>query len=498
MAGLVIDQQGFHALRLRTRSSHTRKRYANNFRLSVTVAVDAEMVVSGEPATCEAAVAREKAARETAERLLLEKSAELHDRNVDAQRIARKLKNANSLLAEIMAAVPDVILTCDADCVVKSCNEAAAELLGALPQSFVGKRIDDVLPGFEAQLATLRDGVVFPRAWMARRVDGREAPVDVRGHKGRIGKNIEYLLIFHDISARLMEEAERKSVERQLDEMRRLEAIGSLSAGIAHEINTPIQFIGDNLDYLRDALRTIHQSYERYETLAKAAERDGVYAAELAAVRGFNDRVRLSMLISEIVSALGESRDGISQVRDIVILMKEFAHPGTGGKDAVDLNAVLRNVVEISRNRRKGVADVEFDLDPALPAAPCRKGQVQQVLLNILINAIDAIDEAKPTRGVIRIRTSAESGYVKMMVSDNGCGVPQSLREKIYDPFFTTKPVGKGTGQGLALAKDCIIKGHQGRLSLEDVPGFATTFVIELPLAPPDAATKEESHVRAA
>jgi PAS domain S-box-containing protein len=442
---------------------------------------------------------RERVAREQAERLLASRERELHQRELEAQAIASKLRNANSLLSEIMSAVPDVILTCSAEFEIRSCNDATLDLLGVEPLALRGRRLDEILPGLEARLAALPEGVFFPRTVEARRVDGSATPVDLRGHKGPIGRKIHYLLVFHDISARLNEEAERKSMERQLDEMRRLEAIGSLSAGIAHEINTPIQFIGDNLDYLRDALRNIHASYERYESLARVAERDGRYAEELRGVRAFNDEIKLGSLIAEILAALTESREGIKQVRDIVLLMKEFAHPGSGGKDPVDVNAVLRNVVEICRNRRKGVAEIVFDLDEKLPQTPCRKGQVQQVLLNIVINAIDAIDEAKPEKGVIRIKTVAENGFAKIFISDNGCGVPQSLREKIYDPFFTTKPVGKGTGQGLALAKDCIIKGHQGRLSLADLPGFATTFLIELPLNAPDlAAPKENNHVRAA
>lgn len=454
--------------------------------------------MSDDVETWKAIAEREKAARRHAEQLLESKSLELHERGLEAAAIAKKLQNTNSLLSEIMSAVPDVILTCSAEFEIRSCNDATQDLLGIEPLALRGRRLNDVLPGLEERLQPMPEGVFFPRACEAVRADGVKRPVDLRGHKGPIGRKIHYLLVFHDISTRLNEEAERKSTERQLDEMRRLESIGSLSAGIAHEINTPIQFIGDNLDYLRDALRSIHASYERYEALAHAAERDGRYAEEIAAVRDFNGQIKLSALIGEILAALTESREGIKQVRDIVLLMKEFAHPGSGGKDPVDLNAVLKNVVEICRNRRKGVADVAFELDEHLPLTPCRKGQLQQVLLNVVINAIDAIDEAKPDKGVIRIKTIAENGFAKIFISDNGCGVPQSLREKIYDPFFTTKPVGKGTGQGLALAKDCIIKGHQGRLSLADIAGFSTTFLIELPLKAPEMASKEMSHVRAA
>ena len=134
------------------------------------------------------------------------------------------------------------------------------------------------------------------------------------------------------------------------------------------------------------------------------------------------------------------------------------------------------------QNRGKNTADIEANLDPDLPRVRCRKGQVQQVFLNLVINAIDAVDEAGKGRGRIEIETSAEDDYVQIYMSDTGCGVPETLKQKIFDPFFTTKPVGKGTGQGLALAKDTIVKGHGGKLTLVEKDGFATTFLIQLPL----------------
>ncbi len=427
-------------------------------------------------------VAREKEARKQAEQLLEEKTNELYAKTAQLESAAGSFKSVYTLLSEIMDVAPDMIITCDEKFRILSGNAMAQRHLRQNETALKKRTIDDFLPGLSADLRRRRPGPFIIENRRAARHNGDSFPVDIRGYVGPIGENIRYLVFFHDISQRVNAEQKRKQTESQMDEARRLEAIGALSAGIAHEINTPIQFIGDNLDYLEEGLRSIWKSYNRYDALKQAAAVAGCCPEEVAQVDEFNQSVNLTTLIDEIGAALKESRDGIKQVRDIVILMKEFAHPGTDDKDEVDVNAILTNVLAICKNRRKNVADVETKLNGALPRVRCRKGQVQQVFLNLVINAIDAIDEAGKGRGRIEIETRAEGEAVQILISDTGCGVPEKLKQKIFDPFFTTKPVGKGTGQGLALAKDCIVKSHGGKLTLVDKPGYATTFLIELPL----------------
>ncbi|MEZ5894634.1 MAG: ATP-binding protein [Parvularculaceae bacterium] len=436
-----------------------------------------------EIATLYRIIKREKESRRHAEQLLEQKSRELFDKTAELEKAANKFKSVNTLLSEILSVAPDIIITCHGDFTIHGCNRAGETALGLSENALISRSVDDFLPGLSADLKKRGVGPFFLENRRACGVNGDSFPVEIRGHVGPIGDNINYLVFFHDISHRLNADDKRKKMEQQVDEARRLEAIGALSAGIAHEINTPIQFIGDNLDYLEDALRSIHKSYKSYDALKTAAEAASVCCDAVARVEELNQSISLPNLIKEINAALGESREGIKQVRDIVLLMKEFAHPGTDDKDAVDLNAIVSNVVAICRNRRKHIADVELKLDPALPRVRCRKGQVQQVVLNIVLNAIDAIDEKQSGKGRIEIETRAGEQNVELLISDTGAGVPQSLKEKIFDPFFTTKPVGKGTGQGLALAKDCIVKGHGGKLSLIDKESFATTFLIELPLS---------------
>ncbi len=408
------------------------------------------------------------------------------DKKADDQKAdqlkADKLKYVNSVLTEIMATVPDSIILCTKEFTVRGANTAACSMLSHSLKELRETHINDYFPGLSDYLASLPDGNFFLEQQSVVLGDGSTLPAEVRGHKGPVGRKSNYVLVFQDISSRLKAEESRKKTSSQMDEARRLEAIGALSSGIAHEINTPIQYLGDNLEFLGESLTLVYGAYQRYEKLRQAAEEKDAFVSELQEIEAFNASINLANVITEVQSALDESREGIKQVRDIILLMKEFAHPGTGNKDETDINLIIKNVLAISRNKSKNAADVELKLDETLPDVPCRKGQVQQVILNIVLNAIDAIIDAGDERGKILIQTIPEKDYVWILISDTGSGIPYELRQKVFDPFFTTKPVGKGTGQGLALAKDCIINGHGGKLTLTNVEGYTTTFVIALPL----------------
>ena len=425
--------------------------------------------------------ARERASRTEAEKLLEKKSHDLYKKNAELEKVAEDLRSANSLLSKIMGVAPDGIILCSDDFVILNVNATCEKKLTYKKSDLIGAVLEDVLPGVTERLIEIANGEFFIEQTDAMRPSGESIPVELRGHVGFISDNAKYLLFFHDITNRLQALEERKQVEQQVDEARRLEAIGALSAGIAHEINTPIQFIGDNLDYLKGALQRIHKVYDLYDNL-KDAIGENDYQEHIREINNHNQSIKLEELITDITNALTESRDGIRQVRDIVLLMREFAHPGSGAKEESDLNQILQNVTLLCRNRQKNVAELELDLAQDLPLVKCRRGQVQQVFLNIVLNALDSIDETDTNNGRVKITTRCRSNRVLVGVSDTGAGIPAHLKERIFDPFFTTKPVGKGTGQGLALAKDCIVKGHGGRLSLADTPGFTTTFLIELPL----------------
>ncbi len=364
----------------------------------------------------------------------------------------------------LLEATPDGVLICGRDLRILSANRRAENQFQLSRSEIIGHSVEMLIPGTKSALTNI-SGRLHPGApMMARRKDGTTFPAEVHGHVAPALVQGAYILFIHDITARVSAQKQQNQIQEQIDETRRLESIGSLSVGIAHEINTPIQFVGDNLGYMADALEPVFEACRRYCNAQPAPGGTSNIEAE----------------IQEISDALSESREGIKQVRDIVLLMKRFAHPGSGGMSKADLNEIVQNVANVCRNRWKHVGKVDLKLAEFMPKLDCRIGQIQQVILNLTMNAIDAIEEDGLSERRVCIETDYDDNYVMISISDTGPGIPESIRTRIFDPFFTTKPVGKGTGQGLALAKDVIIKGHGGRLQLVEKEGFATTFQILL------------------
>lgn len=275
---------------------------------------------------------------------------------------------------------------------------------------------------------------------------------------------------------------ERTRLQAQLLQAQKLESIGQLAAGIAHEINTPTQYIGDNNRFLQDAFRDLDGLLTEVKRLAKlpdAAGRCGALA-QLAA------RADLDYLLDEIPKAISQSLEGIDRVAGIVRAMKEFAHPGTPEKTPVDLNRAIQSTLTVARNEWKYVADLVTELDDHLPPVPCLPGEINQVVLNLVVNAAHAIGDVvsagKFSKGQIRVATRADGDFVEIRVSDNGTGIPPEIHRKIFDPFFSTKGVGKGTGQGLAISHAVVVEKHGGTIAFETALGRGTTFIVRLPL----------------
>lgn len=198
----------------------------------------------------------------------------------------------------------------------------------------------------------------------------------------------------------------------------------------------------------------------------------------------------MEFLLEDIPNAISQSLDGIKRVTKIVRAMKEFAHPAGEQMTVTNLNQALMTTATVSRNEWKYLAKIETDLDPQLPAVPCYPGEINQVFLNLIVNAAHAIADAKKTqsdlKGVISLRTKQENGFARIFIKDNGEGIPTDIQPKIMEPFFTTKEVGRRTGQGLPIARTCIVDKHKGSLTFETEKGLGTTFIVTLPLAAND------------
>jgi signal transduction histidine kinase len=282
---------------------------------------------------------------------------------------------------------------------------------------------------------------------------------------------------------------QQKTMELELMQAQKLESIGQLSAGIAHEINTPTQFIGDNIRFLRESVSEV-LSIMRRATPLMNVDAAATSGAELA---GLLSSVDLPYYQEEIPKAIDQSLEGIERISTIVRAMKEFAHPAAD-RTLHDLNRAIANTITVASSEWKYVADIHTDFDADLPAVPVLPGAFNQVILNILVNAAHAVATkvagTPGIKGSIFVSTRRIADWVEIRIRDSGGGIPESIRDRIFDPFFTTKEVGKGTGQGLAIAHDVIVNKHQGTIRVDSQIPDGTTFTVCLPLtnAPADSA----------
>jgi signal transduction histidine kinase len=272
-------------------------------------------------------------------------------------------------------------------------------------------------------------------------------------------------------------------LEHRLQQTFRLESIGQLAAGIAHEINTPTQYISDAAHFVRDALGELLGLLERHFVLADAIRSGADTKAALADVDAFVAHTDLQFLREEIAPAIASVLEGAARVAEIVRAMKELSHPGSDERLALDLNHAIETALRMTRHETKHVCRVVTELG-VLPPVRGVISELGKVLVNLVVNARDAIVEAqRGSDGLIHIRTWAERNRVIVQVVDNGVGMTPELCERIFDPFFTTKPAGQGTGQGLAIAWHVVVDRHRGILRVESTPGLGSTFRVELPIA---------------
>ena len=308
----------------------------------------------------------------------------------------------------------------------------------------------------------------------------REAGAVVTGH----GSERVLQGMFLDVTEAKRAESERDRMELDLRLAQKLEAVGQLAAGIAHEINTPTQFVGDTVHFLDGAFGDVMGLLESYELLLAAAEAGSVPEELVAAVREAQEAADLEYLRERVPAAFERAGDGVNRVATIVRAMREFAHPPTADTAPVDINGALSTTLGVATHEYKYVADVETDFAD-LPLVTCDGGGMNQVFLNLIVNAAHAIGDATRDgeRGLIRVATAVDGDHVRISIADTGGGIPPEVADRIYDPFFTTKDVGRGTGQGLAIARTIVVERHGGTLSFDTEPGHGTTFHIRLPIA---------------
>lgn len=336
---------------------------------------------------------------------------------------------------------------------------------GPLPVEAVFTALDD--PELEALHAAFGD--LFGRRverlhqeFQVRTPDSDPRWLRFRGHVTSWGDHGEPLRAL-GLAVDVTRERQR---DHQLRTSQKLDAIGALAAGVAHEINTPLQFVSHNLDFLAAHCATV------------AA---GLHAA------GAAEDAEAVLLHDEVAGAIAESIDGLERVTQIVRALKEFSHQGKGGRERIDINQMIENAITLTRNEWKFVADVERDLAPGLPPVAAAGYECGQLLVNLIVNAAHAVMAAGATgaagrKGLITLRTRLVNGQVEIRLGDTGTGIPPEIRDRVFEPFFTTKSVGKGTGQGLATAR-AIVERHGGTIGFDTEVGRGTTFIVCFPVA---------------
>ena len=393
--------------------------------------------------------------------------------------------NARSVLESVLDCAPAFVVAMTSEGIMRFVNRTLPphrleDVIGRTWHSFFPERSHaQVQAALDVVLST---GVA--QNYELRLDEPGQAPVWLASHMGALHGDDRItgaVVVSLDITALKLAQAE-------LTDAQRLAAMGTMAAGVAHEINTPVQFVGDSVHFLRDAGRDLFLLLDRLLHMATAVEveptRSSALSLSLCAAREAEEQADLGYLREHMPKAFDRAIEGLERVATIVRSMKEFAHPQQVDKVPSDINRAIVATLTVARNEYKYVADLETDYGE-LPPVTCHLNEINQVILNLVVNAAHAIgDVVRDTgrRGKITVSTRHEGEYAVVAISDTGGGIPEHVKPHIFEPFFTTKEVGRGTGQGLAIARTAIRDNHGGELTFESVAGLGTTFYVRLPL----------------
>lgn len=418
-------------------------------------------------------------------RLMAGTLADIHEKKL----VEQQLENERLLLSSIMDTLPHAIFWKDRQSVYLGCNRAfAAHAELRAPHEIVGLTDND-LPWTAVEAAHYRsvDAEVMqsgkPILNLEESITGGDCTKTILTSKvplkDRDDRVFGILGIYHDVT-------EQKQMQMRLAQSQKLESIGQLAAGIAHEINTPMQFVYDNIEFLSECMSKLFEVVEAYQQNLCPQAAPKSWEERHREVRQATERCQYDRIQRQVPEAVNESLEGLRRVIHIVRAIKQFSHPGSAVKVPTDLNEGLRSAVTISRNQWKYVADLNLDLDPELPAVECLPGEINQVWLNLIVNAADAVAEKCASgaiqRGTISVRTRREGSDAVVEVEDNGVGIPEQFRQHVFVPFFTTKKIGQGSGQGLPISYDVVVSKHGGSIDFSTVPGQGTVFTVRIPL----------------
>jgi PAS domain S-box-containing protein len=403
----------------------------------------------------------------------LEATDEVETRSAERRNLSDALAHERNVLRTMIDLIPAFIYAKDAHSRFTACNKLVANRMGVAPGELIGKTDFDFFPRemaekfFADEQALLKSGKPL--------IDHEEIAYDKTRGMNRVILTSKIPL--HDADGNLtgvvgtgFDITDRKAAEERMASSDRLESIGRLAAGVAHEINTPIQYLSDSVSFIREGVKEL---LEYIDALHAAMPQPPVPDENVEDLR------------KEMPPALTLVADGLSRIAEIVRSMKDFAHADQNEMGPTDLNRAIASTLTIARSEYKPVAEVETDYGQ-LPPVTCHTSQINQVVLNLVVNAAHAIADKIQRSGAvgkITVSTRVEGERVVIAIGDTGGGIPEDIRAQIFDPFFTTKEVGRGTGQGLSIARNVIVKGHGGELDFTTELGKGTTFYIRLPIS---------------
>jgi two-component system, NtrC family, sensor kinase len=400
-------------------------------------------------------------------------------------RLEQEKRQAQEKFHQILDAIADLIFVKGPESRLEWGNRAFRDAYGMTVEQIRGL-IDAPFNKPDYTLAYVRDD---QKVWNSgQTLDIPEEPVT--RHDGKVmlchtvkspifdagGQVINIVGVCRDIT-------EKKRMELELRQAQKLESVGRLASGIAHEINTPIQFVGDHNRFTAEAVGDLMTLVSAYRRFAAQVAQSGAYGPELAALQVAEEEADLAYLEDALPRAFAAINEGTSRVAKLVAAMKEFGHPDRGMASSADINRALATTITIAGSQLKHVARVHTAFAADLPHVRCVISDLNQVFLNLLVNAAHAIaDAGRAGHGGIRVSTCREGESVVVSIADDGTGIPPAVQARMYEPFFTTKEVGRGTGQGLAIARMLVVEKHGGRLTFETEEGRGTTFHVAIPI----------------
>jgi two-component system NtrC family sensor kinase len=401
----------------------------------------------------------------------------------ERRKMEAALRVSESEFAAIFETASDGIVIINEDGVIVRCNSAVRQMTGMSAEQLIGASFpsllgnsgggpcDDVFREFLEKVEGSSS-----QEFELKGIDNTIVPVAISTSEFEIANMRRFTVTLRDMS-------EQKQLQRELYQAQKLESIGQLAAGIAHEINTPMQCVSGNVEFLRNCYERLFQVLDNYQEYLEGPELS--WLERKHTMDQLKEQCHYDHIREQAPPAIEEAADAVQKVIEIVRAMKAMSHPGTQEKVLTDVNELIRSATTISRGRWKYAAELELNLDPRLPHIMALPAELNQVMLNLIVNAADAvmdkIGEDRSGDGAITIRTRDDSDGVLIEVEDTGTGIPDDVKQRIFDPFFTTKDVGKGTGQGLAITYDAVVNKHGGRISVDSVPGVGTMFSVWLP-----------------